>query len=49
MQQYTIYPLVVGINETDQGVMTYLRETNDQTVLVILNFSSKKENFQILF
>jgi hypothetical protein len=26
MQEYTIYPLVVGINETDQGVMTYLRE-----------------------
>jgi N-acyl homoserine lactone hydrolase len=26
MQEYTIYPLVVGINETDQGVMTYLRD-----------------------
>jgi hypothetical protein len=26
MQQYTIHPLVVGINETDQGVMTYLRD-----------------------
>jgi hypothetical protein len=26
MQQYTIHPLAVGINETDQGVMTYLRD-----------------------
>jgi glyoxylase-like metal-dependent hydrolase (beta-lactamase superfamily II) len=25
MTQYVIHPLVVGINETDQGVMTYLR------------------------
>ncbi len=25
MQAYTIHPLAVGINETDQGVMTYLR------------------------
>ncbi len=25
MQEYTIYPLVVGANETDQGIMTYLR------------------------
>lgn len=25
MKQYTIYPLVVGANETDQGIMTYLR------------------------
>jgi len=26
MQAYTIHPLVVGVNETDQGVMTYLRD-----------------------
>ena len=26
MQEYRIHPLVVGINETDQGVMTYLRD-----------------------
>lgn len=25
MKEYTIYPLVVGANETDQGIMTYLR------------------------
>ncbi len=26
MQQYTIHPLAIGINETDQGIMTYLRD-----------------------
>jgi glyoxylase-like metal-dependent hydrolase (beta-lactamase superfamily II) len=26
MQEYTIHPLVVGANETDQGVMTYLHD-----------------------
>ena len=26
MVEYTIHPLVVGLNETDQGVMTYLRD-----------------------
>ena len=25
MQEYVIHPLVVGANETDQGVMTYLK------------------------
>ena len=25
MQEYAIHPLVVGANETDQGVMTYLK------------------------
>jgi len=25
MKEYTIHPMVVGANETDQGVMTYLR------------------------
>jgi glyoxylase-like metal-dependent hydrolase (beta-lactamase superfamily II) len=25
MAQYVIHPLVVGLNETDQGIMTYLR------------------------
>jgi len=32
MQEYTIYPLVVGINETDQGVMTYLRDSGKLTI-----------------
>jgi glyoxylase-like metal-dependent hydrolase (beta-lactamase superfamily II) len=26
MAEYTIYPLVVGVNETDQGIMTYQRD-----------------------
>ena len=25
MKEYVIYPLVIGANETDQGIMTYLR------------------------
>ncbi len=26
MREYTIHPLVVGANETDQGIMTYLKD-----------------------
>ncbi|MGQ9671118.1 MAG: N-acyl homoserine lactonase family protein [Desulfosoma sp.] len=26
MRQYVIYPLVVGANETDQGIMTYVKD-----------------------
>jgi hypothetical protein len=35
MQEYTIYPLVFGINETDQGVMTYLRDYGKRIYLPI--------------
>ena len=35
MQQYTIHPLAVGINETDQGVMTYLRDYGKRIYLPI--------------
>jgi len=38
MQEYTIYPLVVGINETDQGVMTYLRDYGKRIYLPIYAF-----------
>jgi N-acyl homoserine lactone hydrolase len=38
MQQYTIHPLVVGINETDQGVMTYLRDYGKRIYLPIYVF-----------
>ena len=38
MQEYTIYPLVVGINETDQGVMTYLRDYGKRIYLPIYVF-----------
>ena len=36
MQEYTIHPLVVGINETDQGVMTYLRDYGKIHVILSL-------------
>ncbi|MGD8368937.1 MAG: N-acyl homoserine lactonase family protein [Desulfobacterales bacterium] len=38
MQQYTIHPLAVGINETDQGVMTYLRDYGKRILLPIYVF-----------
>ncbi len=38
MQTYTIHPLAVGINETDQGVMTYLRDYGKRIFLPIYAF-----------
>ncbi len=38
MQEYTIHPLAVGINETDQGVMTYLRDYGKRILLPIYAF-----------
>ena len=38
MQEYTIHPLAVGINETDQGVMTYLRDYGKRIYLPIYAF-----------
>jgi len=38
LKEYTIYPLVVGINETDQGVMTYLRDYGKRIYLPIYVF-----------
>jgi glyoxylase-like metal-dependent hydrolase (beta-lactamase superfamily II) len=38
MQEYTIHPLAVGINETDQGVMTYLRDYGNRIYLPIYVF-----------
>ncbi len=38
MQKYTIHPLAVGINETDQGVMTYLRDYGKRIYLPIYVF-----------
>jgi N-acyl homoserine lactone hydrolase len=35
MREYTIHPLAVGINETDQGVMTYLRDYGKRMYLPI--------------
>jgi glyoxylase-like metal-dependent hydrolase (beta-lactamase superfamily II) len=38
MREYTIHPLPVGINETDQGVMTYLRDYGKRIYLPIYAF-----------
>jgi N-acyl homoserine lactone hydrolase len=38
MQEYTIHPLVVGINETDQGIMTCLRDYGKRIYLPIYVF-----------
>ncbi|MFH2220000.1 MAG: N-acyl homoserine lactonase family protein [Pseudomonadota bacterium] len=38
MREYTIHPLVVGVNETDQGVMTYLRDYGKRIWLPIYVF-----------
>ncbi len=48
MQQYTIHPLVVGINETDQGVMTYLRDYGKRILLPIYVFYLKGGDKNIL-
>jgi N-acyl homoserine lactone hydrolase len=48
MQEYIIYPLVVGINETDQGVMTYLRDDGRRIYLPIYVFYLKGGNKHIL-
>jgi glyoxylase-like metal-dependent hydrolase (beta-lactamase superfamily II) len=48
LQQYTIHPLVVGINETDQGVMTYLRDYGKRIYLPIYVFYLKGGNKHIL-
>jgi glyoxylase-like metal-dependent hydrolase (beta-lactamase superfamily II) len=38
MRAYTIHPLAVGVNETDQGVMTYLRDYGKRIYLPIYAF-----------
>lgn len=49
MTEYTIYPLVVGINQTDQGIMTYQRGYGKRIPLPIYVFYLKggKENILI--
>ncbi|HBD06617.1 MAG TPA: MBL fold metallo-hydrolase [Syntrophobacteraceae bacterium] len=39
MTQYTIHPLAVGFNETDQGVMTYLHSYGKRILLPIYSFA----------
>ena len=48
MQEYRIYPLAVGINETDQGVMTYLRDYGKRIYLPIYAFYLKGGDRNIL-
>jgi len=48
MQEYTIHPLTVGINETDQGVMTYLRDYGKRILLPIYVFYLKGGGKNIL-
>jgi N-acyl homoserine lactone hydrolase len=48
MQEYTIHPLVVGANETDQGVMTYLRDYGKRIWIPIYVFYVKGGEKKIL-
>lgn len=48
MQEYTIHPLVVGANETDQGVMTYLRDYGERIWIPIYVFYLKGAEKNIL-
>ena len=41
MREYAIYPLVIGANETDQGIMTYLRGYGKRIWLPIYSFLIK--------
>ncbi|MGC8495460.1 MAG: N-acyl homoserine lactonase family protein [Syntrophobacteraceae bacterium] len=41
MREYVIYPLVIGANETDQGIMTYLRGYGKRIWLPIYSFLIK--------
>lgn len=48
MQEYSIYPLVVGANETDQGIMTYLHHYGERIWLPIYAFYLKGGDKTIL-
>ncbi|MFO7706745.1 MAG: N-acyl homoserine lactonase family protein [Desulfobacterales bacterium] len=48
MSTYTIVPLAVGINETDQGVMTYLRDYGKRILLPVYAFYLKGGDRTIL-
>ncbi|MCX5872308.1 MAG: N-acyl homoserine lactonase family protein [Deltaproteobacteria bacterium] len=45
---YTIYPLAVGFNETDQGIMTYQRFYGKRIILPIYVFAIKGGEKKIL-
>jgi N-acyl homoserine lactone hydrolase len=48
MTQHTIHPLAVGFNETDQGIMTYLRSYGKRILLPIYSFAIKGGDLKIL-
>ncbi len=48
MTEYAILPLAVGINETDQGVMTYLRDYGKRILLPVYAFYLKGGDRNIL-
>ncbi len=48
MPNYSIYPIVVGVNETDQGVMTYLRNYGTRIWLPVYVFLIKGGDRNIL-
>ncbi len=48
MKEYTIYPLTVGANETDQGIMTYLRGYGKRVWIPIYVFLIKGSDRNIL-
>ena len=48
MQEYTIHPLVVGVNETDQGIMTYMRDYGKRIWLPIYVFHISGSDKHIL-
>ncbi len=48
MRKYTIHPVAVGINETDQGIMTYLRDYGKRIILPVYMFYIKGGDKKIL-
>jgi len=46
--QYTIHPLAVGFNETDQGIMTYLHSYGKRILLPIYTFAIKGGDRKII-
>lgn len=48
MPDYTIHPLAVGFNETDQGIMTYQRHYGKRILLPIYVFAIKGGDKKIL-
>ncbi|MGB5155843.1 N-acyl homoserine lactonase family protein [Desulfobacterium sp. N47] len=48
MKEYTIYPVAVGVNETDQGIMTYQRDYGKRILLPVYMFYIKGGDKNIL-